>query len=94
MTIRVLRDDRAVDWQVWAVRSWASRDRRANPFGEARPALAPQLADGWLTFQSTAGERRRIVPIPEGWDTLDDDALRRLLATAAPVPPSHRRLVE
>jgi hypothetical protein len=56
--------------------------------------VAPQLEGGWLTFRSVAGERRRIIPAPQGWEALDDQSLVRLLASAIPIAPSHRRLIE
>ena len=94
MTIRALRDEHGVEWQVWAVHpSTPARlpaaDGPAGP--QLRPLLAPHLADGWLTFESAAGERRRIVPIPAGWDALDDAMLGRLLRQATPQPHAHRR---
>lgn len=54
------------------------------------PATAPALlsaahARGWLTFECEDGERRRLVPAPDDWDTLADDALAIALASARPV---------
>jgi hypothetical protein len=54
-------------------------DRRAN-----RLLLAPDLRFGWLTFESHT-ERRRLAPIPPGWDRLPDTALERLCSRAQPV---------
>ena len=91
MTIRALRDDRGVEWQVWAVRPSSAARGAAEP----RPLLAPHLVGGWLTFESAAGERRRVVPIPEQWDALDDAALAGLLRDAARQRSSpRRRLIE
>ncbi len=98
MTLRVLRDDHAVEWQVWDVRpSWLTAAKLVGggtPTGTPRPVLQPALADGWLTFESASGERRRVAPIPVGWDGLDDAGLGGLLGRATPVPPRHRRLIE
>ena len=60
-------------------------DRRLRD--RARALLSGGLEGGWLCF--LAGEiRRRITPIPPGWDTLPDRELLRLLARAAVVPPA------
>ncbi len=47
----------------------------------AAPLLSPGLEAGWLTFES-ATEKRRIAPIPPGWDEGDDRALEALCRTA------------
>ena len=96
MPLRVLRDSNAVVWQVWDVRpSWLAAAKLVNAAaGVTRPLLQPALADGWLTFESASGERRRVVPIPDGWDMLDDAGLDGLLLRATPVPARHRRLIE
>src|SRR2546430_9317719 len=40
-----------------------------------RVALSPQLANGWLAFES--GEsRRRLAPIPKEWHELPEEQLR------------------
>ena len=96
MPLRTLLDSNAVVWQVWDVRpSWlATANLLGRSVASARPVVQPALAGGWLTFESAAGERRRVVPIPEGWDALDDAGLDGLLARATPVPVRHRRLIE
>jgi hypothetical protein len=69
MPLRELCDPNAVVWQVWDVRpAWITAERLAGRWpGESRLSVEPALADGWLAFASAAGERRRVVPIPEGW---------------------------
>ncbi len=52
-------------------------DRRHEPVGRA--TLPRQILGGWLAFQSSH-ERRRVLPVPDGWDALDDRELRALLA--------------
>lgn len=37
--------------------------------------VRPQYADGWLSFHRGV-ERRRLAPIPSGWETAGDDQLR------------------
>lgn len=55
-------------------------DRRRGP-----TFLSQSLQAGWLAFESPA-ERRRLAPIPPGWDRLCDAALERLCERAEPVP--------
>lgn len=57
-----------------------------------RSFLRGELADGWLTCE-TVGEKRRIAPIPDDWESLPDEELARLCRSARQVRPS-RRLVE
>jgi hypothetical protein len=61
-----------------------SEDRR-------RPAgfLSPHLATGWLTFECPT-EKRRLAPIPQHWEQLDDAELERLCHAALPVAPIQR----
>jgi hypothetical protein len=98
MAVRAVLDATGVEWQVWEVRpSWAGRrtPTEGMPTVDAtRPSLAPQLEGGWLAFQSPHGERRRLVPIPEGWETLDQSGLLRLLTSAQLQPIGKRRLIE
>lgn len=47
--------------------------------------LSPDLARGWLSFESGL-ERRRLAPIPSGWESLDDGELVELCRRAAPTP--------
>lgn len=67
-------------------------DHPANPPDRAA-GVAAGLADGWLCFEAAKGDvkiRRRLTPIPSGWEGCPDAALQRHLEGAAPVPPSVR----
>jgi hypothetical protein len=98
MGVRSVLDASGVEWQVWEVRpSWAGRRTPVEGMPSvdaARPSLAPHLEGGWLAFQAPTGERRRVVPIPAGWEALDEAGLRRLLMRAEVQPVSKRRLIE
>lgn len=59
----------------------SAADRRARP----RMHLSPALQGGWLVFEAET-EKRRITPIPQGWDSLPDDELDRIRLSADPVP--------
>jgi hypothetical protein len=73
----LLQDDR--EWTVWDV--FPTFDARMRMSGEA----ADQLVQGWLVFECDV-EKRRLGPIPDGWDALPDADLALLLESAAPVP--------
>ena len=59
----------------------ALSDRRAR----LRMQLSPSLQGGWLVFEAEM-EKRRITPIPTGWDSFSDEELDRLRRLASPVP--------
>jgi hypothetical protein len=67
------------------------RDRRR--LRGLRIALPPRLAHGWIAFEC-GDERRRVAPIPAGWDRLPEPGLRELWRSAEQLPPRRRRLVE
>ena len=105
MAHREFTDSTEVTWNVWDVYP-ALGDRR-TPTGDRRrfmretvdrrttfnPArVSPEYEQGWLAFQSST-ERRRLAPVPEGWETLDAQSLERLCQAARPVGRL-RRLVE
>lgn len=56
-------------------------DRRQR--WEMRVRLTDGLGLGWLAFDSDA-EKRRLAPIPEGWDALPDGELCALCRHARP----------
>jgi hypothetical protein len=78
-THRLFDDVRGVSWDVWAV------------YPEGRPsqlsALPPAFQSGWLVFES-AGEKRRLSPIPSNWLSLPLEELERLCEQAE--APSRR----
>lgn len=95
MALREFVDERGRMWQVCDVRPiYIERrsgvDRRKAPRpGTAdrrqrrqhRMVVAPRFRAGWLVFD-TRGERRRLGPIPPGWEYWDDGRLRSLLDDA------------
>lgn len=66
------------------------QDRRHQE--EFRVLLGRQWTNGWLAFE-TRGEKRRLAPIPSGWEDMTPEALESPLKEATLVQPS-RRLVE
>src|ERR687896_1998957 len=59
-------------WEVWEIRRGERGGRRS---------VNPELSEGLLTFES-ATEKRRLAPIPEGWEEMDDEALAQLCDAA------------
>jgi hypothetical protein len=92
MAHRILLDTQGIEWQVWAVVPTVALREMGVHLSESHAALDHEMRDGWLAFQAHV-ERRRLVPIPAGWDTVTDDELRELLSRAASVA-NRRRLVE
>lgn len=58
-----------------------------------RIGLTSNLVNGWLAFESD-GMRRRLVPIPDGWEALDEEQLRTLWRKAEQLSPRRGRLIE
>jgi hypothetical protein len=73
--MRQIRDDAGVEWMVYEV----------NPtLGEWRSieSLPEGYRLGWLCFESPT-EKRRLTPLPSGWQNLTIEQLGSLLLTAA-----------
>jgi predicted metal-dependent hydrolase len=107
MAHREFIDSRQVIWDVWDVypalgdrrESLADRRRfirdtveRRTMIGAAGLRVSPEFTRGWLAFQSEH-ERRRLAPVPVGWEGLDEADLERLCQAARPVGRP-RRLIE
>lgn len=61
---------------------YAGPERRTGDDRRARnPLLAPGFRDGWLVFERS-GERRRLAPIPAGWERMTERGLERLCRSA------------
>ena len=69
------------------------RTRERRRYRGLRIALPPRLAHGWVAFEH-ADERRRVAPIPDGWDQLPEGALRDLWRQAEHLPPRRKGLIE
>jgi len=55
-------------------------ERRRSPFRRS-VTVASEYHNGWLCFESD-GEKRRLVPVPEGWAEAGPDRLSTLLQAA------------
>jgi hypothetical protein len=60
-------------------------NRRTGSTAVAAPVVTGDLAAGWVTFESGT-ERRRLTPIPDGWEDLPEAELAALCDRAVPVP--------
>jgi hypothetical protein len=108
MPHRVFMDSHGVVWAVWEVEPSRAERRGIDPDSEEkqyqgperrqfddptpRARLSADFAHGWLAFESRV-EKRRLAPVPDGWELLSDAALEELLneARSAGKP---RRLIE
>ena len=55
-------------------------DRRRSPF-RRHVVVASEFSEGWLCFESE-GEKRRLAPVPEGWEQAGPDRLSTWLQAA------------
>ena len=99
MAHREFTDANGTHWQAWAVIPSSAERRRAGErrFGsrarrdrrqreELRVHMDDALTRGWLVFESDH-EKRRLLPIPPGWEQRTDDELTKLCETATVAPP-------
>lgn len=77
--MRQFRDASGVEWRV-------SFTERREASGRREHYLPEAFRQGWLLFES-ANEKRRLAPVPPGWESLPDEALAALCATASPGAP-------
>ena len=104
MPHRVFTDARGTRWEVWGVLPEFAERRSGTP-PASRPAverrthstyrvpLETKWANGWLAFKSSTCSRR-LAPFPANWDTLTDEELDNLCASAVETSRAPRRLIE
>ena len=88
--LRAFIDAGGTEWRVWQV--LPSLLEAQPDTGDVRTRMSLRgtpFANGWLCFES-ADEKRRLAPIPEGWEFLDTPVLERLCGTAQHVPARRR----
>ena len=82
--LRGFTDSTGVEWRVWEVipsRAAIGTSSRA----QSRTSLnSTPYANGWLCFESEI-EKRRLAPIPDGWELRPPGEIAQLLHEATPV---------
>lgn len=74
--MREFRDAAGVEWKV-------SLTARSSAAVSRDHYLPESYREGWLLFESP-NEKRRLAPVPHDWESLTDEALAVLCASASP----------
>jgi hypothetical protein len=75
MAYREFTDDGGTVWRAW------------DTYPGSAANVRPGFEGGWLGFECEA-ERRRLAPVPDGWEQASDGDLRGMLARAQPNRPT------
>lgn len=62
----------------------SGNERRTGAAKKARANIAEEFTYGWLCFECR-DEKRRLAPVPEGWDRADDETIEQWCCVAKPV---------
>jgi hypothetical protein len=73
---KTFKDPKGTKWEVWQVMPTTT---------DGRTVVSPGFEHGWLCFESDAGEKRRLAPVPGGWEDADSDKLWMWCRAATPV---------
>jgi hypothetical protein len=85
--LRGFTDSTGVDWRVWEV--FPTQTGHVFIASSHASLKETPFANGWLCFESPA-EKRRLAPIPDGWEFRDITALEELCQKAARVTGKRR----
>ena len=77
MALRSFTDSQGQGWRVWNVVPQYDTARDED-------TLTPGLQGGWLCFERD-GQKRRLSPIPGGWEEAGAEELERYCRDATPV---------
>lgn len=86
--LRGFTDSTGVEWRVWEVFP-ATNSQSTSAETLSRASLKnTAFANGWLCFESPQ-EKRRLAPIPPGWEFREPPLLEQLRdqATIVPIRP-------
>jgi hypothetical protein len=87
--LRGFTDSTGVEWRVWEVIP-SRAAMGTSTVTQSRTSLdATPYANGWLCFESE-DEKRRLAPIPPGWERLALEQISALLLQASPVHTRRR----
>jgi hypothetical protein len=79
MALRTFTAADGTPWNVWNVVPSITHTHQAL-------TVMAAMTGGWLCFEC-ASAKRRLVPIPDGWEELSDAELERVMETAELVQP-------
>ena len=85
--LREFVDGKGVSWKVWDV--WPSERLSSGSLTTVSTFPSLSLGEGWLCFEC-GEQKRRLSPIPAGWETCDDAALCALCEQAGFITPTPR----
>ena len=85
---RAFTDSVGVDWTVREIGSSTLTQTLAKVLKSDR------RRSGWLVFESTDGDKRRLAPYPPDWRTVSMFELERWCMKATRVPPAPARRAE
>lgn len=77
MALRNFTDSQGHTWRVWNVVPQYAVERDQEK-------MTPGLQGGWLCFENS-GEKRRLSPIPEDWESVGNEQLEAYCREAMPV---------
>jgi hypothetical protein len=91
VSYRTFLDSTGKRWEVWLVTPAAAERRKADRRAGREPSeknpfrrtveVASEYSQGWLCFEGD-GEKRRLAPVPEGWEEAGPDRMMAWLQTA------------
>ena len=88
ITSRAFTDSVGVDWTVREIGSPTLTETLAKVLHSDR------RRSGWLVFESSEGDKRRLAPYPPDWRTVSMFELERWCMKATRVPPAPARRAE
>lgn len=87
--LRGFTDSTGVEWRVWEVSPISNTAQRSGAETLTHSSLTnTAYANGWLCFESSS-EKRRLAPVPAGWE-FNDPALLEEMRNQATVVPARR----
>lgn len=88
--LRDFTDSTGVEWRVWEVFPSKGSDESTADALSRSSLKDTSFANGWLCFESSS-EKRRLAPIPIGWELLEPMALEQLREQATLAPQRQKR---
>ena len=87
---RKFTDSSGTVWSVYRVEPRAVSPALVR-LRETLPPIESERRQAWLFFESSAGDRRRLTPVPERWDESTQTEIAEWCAAADPIPPAPLR---